>query len=144
MKATLSTIQQADVPEKEGVFALFRGEGLIHYTSATNLRRGVFLTLSTGWKPTSILLVETEHGLSLERYLRRKKWDGSDLTPWITEWEKKWEEPQSSPEWEAKLAPGGKLIPKCPDDPEGRKVWHRLAKAETKRLLEEIDSKPKV
>lgn len=147
MKATLTDQPAPSVPSEEGVFVFYRGENPIHYASAHNLRRGVFTALADGWAPDSVVLVQTRRGLSLERFLRRMKWDGTALESHVKAWEDWWEgraEPETDSGWEARLTAGGKLSPKCPDDPAGRKVWHRLAKAETKRLLAEIDRKPKV
>jgi len=147
MKANLTNLPALSIPSEEGVFFFYRGGNPIHYASAHNLRRGVFTALASGWAPDRITLVQTPRGLSLERYLRRMKWDGTALDVHINRWEEWWEgraEPETDSGWEARLTAGGKLTPKCPDDPAGRKVWHRLAKAETKRLLAEIDRKPKV
>jgi hypothetical protein len=147
MKATLTNLEPPSIPDKEGVFFFYRGKFPMHYTSAHNLRRGVHTALAYGWTPDSVVLVQTPRGLSLERYLRRIKWDGNGLESHIAAWEKWWsvrEAPEADQGWETKLMAGGKLAPKCPEDPIGKKVWHRLAKAETKRLLEEIDRKPKV
>lgn len=141
MKATVTTHELAPFPTAEGVFVLYRGASALHYTCAFNLRRGIHTALASGWAPDRVQVVETSGGLSLERFLRRHKWDGTRLEDMVARWEEwrsKWGTPKDG-DWVEKLAPGGKLTLRCPADPVGKKVWHRLAREQTKRLMAEVD-----
>lgn len=143
MKTTITTHVLDGFPTTEGVFVFYKGPSVIHYTCAFNLRRGIHTALASGWAPDRVLIAETASALSLERYLRRNKWDGHRLEDQVVlweEWKARWGTPKDD-DWEEKLAPGGKLTLKCPADPAGKKVWHRLARAQTKRLLAEVDKK---
>ena len=143
MKATITNHEIGNFPKTEGVFILYRDQSAIHYTCAFNLRRGIHTALAEGWDPHRVAVVETSGGLSLERFLRRNKWDGTRLEETVARWEEwraKWGVPKDG-DWEEKLAPGGKLTTRCPADPVGKRVWHRLAREQTKRLMAEVDKK---